>query len=246
MTAIDVRSLVVRRGDATILDSVSFAAGAGEFIGVIGRNGAGKSTLLRALAGLEPHAAGDVLLDAVPVASLKPRDRARRIAFLPQMRELHWAATAESVVALGRFAWGSPYRLGAPDRAAVDRAVAATDLEAFRGRIAQTLSGGEQARMHLARALAAETPTLIADEPTAALDLRHALAILRLLREKTEAGGLVVAALHDIDLAQRFCSRLVVLDRGRIAADGPAHAGLTPDVISSVFGVSADDVRRAD
>lgn len=240
MTTIEVEKLTVRRGDRALLRSVDFTARAGEFIGVVGPNGAGKSTLLRALAGLEGATEGRVSLNGAPVAGLKPIERARALAYLPQSRDVHWAVTAEAVVSLGRFAYGAPHRLGPADRAAVEAALAATDSTSFRSRVASTLSGGELARVHLARAFAAGAPALIADEPTAALDLRHALSIIALLRAKADAGGLVIAALHDLDLARRFCTRLIVINDGAVAADGAPSKALSEDVLRRVFGVAID------
>lgn len=239
MTTLTIDNLSVTRGDSALLRSISFSAGAGEFIGIVGPNGAGKTTLLRALAGLEKAAAGSVLISGAPVAKMKPLERARMLAYLPQARDVHWAVTAEAVVSLGRFAYGAPHRLGPADRAAVEAALAATDSGSFRSRVAWTLSGGELARIHLARALAAGTKMLIADEPTAALDLRHALSIIALLRAKADAGGLVVAALHDLDLARRYCTRLVVVNEGRIAADGAPSDAIGETVLRQVFGVEA-------
>ncbi len=147
--------------------------------------------------------------------------------------------TAEAIVALGRYAYGAPRRLAPADRAAVERAVAAADIEAFRTRIVTTLSGGEQARVHLARALAAEAPVLLADEPTAALDPGHQLAIMEILAGRAGAGGLVIAALHELDLAARFCTRIVVVSAGRIVADGPPAEALAEENVETVFGVRA-------
>jgi iron complex transport system ATP-binding protein len=233
-------NLSVERDGRSILDHASLTAAQGEFIAVVGANGAGKSTLLKAFAGIGRLAKGAVRIDGADVLSLAPRERARRLAYLPQARDVHWSITVEAVVALGRFAYGSPHRLREADRLAVDRALAAAGMTMFRERVALTLSGGEQARMHLARAVAAETSILIADEPTAALDLRHALAVMAMLRTKAEAGGLVIAALHDLDLAARHCSRLIVLDRGRIVADGPPHLALDPARLKAVFSVERD------
>lgn len=243
MTSLTVQNLSVARDGAMLLDDISFEATAGEFIGVVGPNGAGKSTLLRALAGVAHAEANKVIVNGAPVEKMAPRERARVIAYLPQLREVAWAITAEAVVSLGRFAYGAGARLGPADLAAVDAALAAADCQSFRNRVASTLSGGEQARIHLARALAAETPVLIADEPTAALDLKHALAILKTLRARADAGGIVIAALHDLALAQRFCTRLIILNRGRMVDDCPAETAITEEVLTHVFGVTAAELQ---
>lgn len=242
MTEIIIDRVSVRRGSAELLNTVSLTAGSGAFIGVIGPNGAGKTTLLRAVAGLEKADGGEIRLNGAPLFAIAPLERARSLAYLPQLREVHWAMTAEAVVSLGRFAYGSPHRLGPADRAAVEAALAVTDSGSFRSRVVSTLSGGEQARIHLARALAAETPVVIADEPTAALDLKHALAIAEVLRAKADAGGLVIAALHDLDLARRFCTRIVVLNDGKIIADAAPAENLNDDLVANVFGVPAQFV----
>lgn len=238
MTAILVDNLTVRRDGVPTLDDVSLAARAGEFIGIVGPNGAGKSTLLRTLAGVEGDVAGGVAIGGAQLRSLAPAARARLLAYLPQAREVAWSMTAEKVVSLGRFAYGAPHRLGAEDRAAVARALAACDSLAVRTRIMTTLSGGEQARIHLARALAAEAPILFADEPISALDLRHQLSIMATLRAKADDGGIVLAALHDLDIARRHCTRLIALDRGRIVADGAPAEILNENLAASVFGVA--------
>ena len=237
MIRLATSDVTVLRGGRKIVDAASLTATGGEFIALIGPNGAGKTTLLKTLAGLEALSTGHVAINGADARSLAPRRRARLVSYLPQAREVAWAITAEAVVALGRFAYGSPQRLSPEDRAAVDRAIDAADANSFRTRTMPTLSGGEQARVHLARALAAETPLLLADEPTAALDPRHAEAIMRALAARAESGGLVVAALHDLRLAQRFCNRAIVLDRGVVAADAAPARALAPALLSAVFGV---------
>jgi len=232
----------VMRGTAAILSDVSFGARAGEFIGVVGPNGAGKSTLLRALVGLEPLVGGSSLVEGAPIASLALRKRAQRVAYLPQLREVAWDMTAEAVVALGRFAYGAPHRLSAHDSESVERAITAAGAESLRARIVTSLSGGEQARIHLARAFAGETPILIADEPVSALDPRGQLAIMAALKSRAEEGGLVIAALHELDLAARFCTRILVISEGRLVADAAPEEALSPMTIQSVFGVSASEL----
>jgi iron complex transport system ATP-binding protein len=241
MSAVEAIGLTVRRKGATLIDAVTLSAYSGDFIGLVGPNGAGKTTLLRTLGGLEGSAEGRVLVDGADIRALSPRERARRIAYLAQTREVAWAITAEAVVALGRFAYGAVSRLDGEDRAAIDRALGATDATAFRIRTILTLSGGEQARVHLARALSAETPVLLADEPTAALDPKHQLAIMRALRAKADGGAIVIAALHDLRAAERWCNRIVVMERGRIAADGDPERMLTPSLIEQVFDIPAPD-----
>ena len=231
-------SLSVSRGGTAVLRDVSFNAAAKDFIGVIGPNGAGKTTLLRALAGLQPLAAGAAKATGENVASLSPIKRGRTISYLPQARPVYWSMTVERIVALGRFAYGAADELEGENRTAVDRAIAAADIAHLRQRPATNLSGGEAARMHLARALAAEAPILLADEPTAALDPKHQLAIMRVLAARAEAGGLVVAALHDLALAARFCTRIILLEDGRVTADGAPLDAMSENNLARAFGVS--------
>jgi len=232
---------VVRDG-TILLDSISVNAAAGEFIGLVGPNGAGKSTLLRAAACVEPIDSGNIRINGAGARSLTPISRARLLSFLPQERDVHWAVTAEAVVALGRFPYGQPGKLDAADLAAVDRALAEMDAKGFRHRVMQSLSGGEQTRIHLARVFATGALIVLCDEPTAALDPKHALSVLDALRKKADDGALVIAALHDLDLAARYCSRIVVLDHGRIIADGPPADALSDDVIAAAFDVRAERI----
>lgn len=236
---LEALKLSVVRDGAETLRGVNFSAAAREFIGVIGPNGAGKSTLLRALAGLQAPSAGEAKATGETVATLAPIRRGRTISYLPQARPVHWSMNVERIVALGRFAYGAAERLEGEGAAAVDRAIAATDIAHLRHRPATALSGGEAARMHLARALAAETPILLADEPTAALDPKHQLAIMRVLAARAEGGGLVAAALHDLGLAARFCTRIILLEEGRITADGAPLEAMSEANLARAFGVDA-------
>ena len=237
---VDLTAVKVVRDGRTILDNAAFLARAGEFIGVIGPNGAGKTTLLRVLAGLEPKVEGDCRIDGEPIAMQAPLVRARRISYLPQLRPIYWSMTVESIVALGRFAYGSAATLEGENAAAVARAIEAAGIGHLRQRAATMLSGGEAARVHVARALAAETPILLADEPTAALDPRHQLAIMDVLRQRADSGALVIAALHDLALAARYCTRIMLFEDGRLTADGEPSAVLTAENLSRAFGVSVE------
>ena len=233
---IEVENASVRIEAATILDGVGLLLQPGEMVGLIGPNGAGKSTLLRAIAGLSPLSAGAVRYDGA--VSVAPDELARRLAYLAQDGDVHWPLSVEEVVRLGRL----PHRaaLGGDsdaDRAAVARAMAIADVAQFRGRNVLTLSGGERMRVLLARALAVEADVLLADEPVAAVDPLHQLRIMELLREVAAHGKAVVVVLHDLALATRFCSRLVVLAQGRKILDG-APSELSDDIIRRAYGVS--------
>ncbi len=235
MTALACSGLTVRRGGRCVLDDVSFAVAPGEVVGLLGPNGSGKTTLMRAAMGMIP-ATGTSSLWA-----LDPLARARQVAFLPQSREIAWPMPVEEVVALGRL----PHRRAgagpdAADRAAVARAMDRCGLTAFAGRDATRLSGGEQGRVLIARAMAQDTPLLIADEPAAGLDPAHQLRILAAFADLAAEGRAVLLSLHDLPLAARACDRLLLLDAGRLVADGLPASVLTPAHIGKVFGIRAD------
>jgi iron complex transport system ATP-binding protein len=232
--------VVVRLGGTLVVDGASFDLKAGEFSVLIGPNGAGKTTLARALAGLIP-AEGRIAIEGRSLASLTPRQRAQRIAYLPQGHVFHWPMAVAAIVALGRHPHADVFSgLSEADRTAVDHALKATDTLPFAARAVTTLSGGERARVALARALASEAPILIADEPTVSLDPRHQLVVMELLAGVAHAGAAVLAIVHDLALAARFADRILVLERGRLNAQGTAREVLTPERIASVFGVEAE------
>ncbi len=241
MTTLTLRGLHVEAGGRTLLEHATLTLGPGEFVALLGPNGAGKTTLLRAALGITRRAGGEALLDGREILSLHPTERARRIAYLPQQRSLAWPNRVRDVVALGRFAFGaSPSRPGPEDAAATARALRDADLEHLADRSADTLSGGERARMHVARALAAEAPLLLADEPVAALDPLHQHQIMRLLRRFVNEGGGALVVLHDLDLAARYADRLIWMREGRIVADGSTKETLTPERLAVVHGILAE------
>ena len=234
---ISARDLTIRYGAREALSQVSMTLHPGAMVGLIGPNGAGKTTLIRALAGLLPQAGGEILYDSVPLRKMPRETRARKIAYLAQSGSAEWPLQVEAIVALGRL----PHRrafaaLTSADAAAVERALAAAELGAFRGRTLGELSGGERARVLIARALAVEADWLLADEPVAALDPLHQLRAMALLRSEVLRGAGVVAVLHDLTLAVRFCDRLILLNGGRVQLDGPP-AALTAEVIARIYGV---------
>ena len=205
----------------------------GKMTAICGPNGAGKSTLLEALAGLIAPDAGHVAFGGTDIAVLTPRERAHAIGYLPQQAEIAWDVPVRTLVALGRMPHGD-------NRAEpVDAALIALDLTAFADRRAQTLSGGETARVLLARVLAGEPRWILADEPLAALDLAHQVALLGHLRRAADAGAGVVLVLHDLALAMNHADRAVVLEHGRVVADGPCENALDHNVIERVWQVAA-------
>jgi iron complex transport system ATP-binding protein len=239
MNLLAVENLTVRRGPCPVVDCVSAAIGEGELVGLIGPNGAGKTTLMRAALGLI-RAEGMVKLGSTPLGRLSPRERALRAAYLPQDREIAWPIRVETLVGLGRTPHLPPGRAPGPaDRAAIEAALGRMDLLAFRDRPATALSGGERARALIARALAQEAPLLLADEPAAGLDPAHQLQLMAALRDFAAAGRGVLVSLHDLGLAARWCARLILMDRGRLIADGPPEMVLTPPRLAAVYGITA-------
>lgn len=240
MSLLSAENLSVRLGDRAVLDSVSAAFAPGLVTAVVGPNGAGKSTLLDCLAALRKPDAGKVTLDGRALHDLPSRERARRIAYLPQKAEIAWAVNGLTFVGLGRTPYVAAWGLTAEDRAAVDRAMAVTGVEAFADRVVSTLSGGERARVLIARALAGDPQWLLADEPLAGLDPGHVLDACDLFRRLAdEEGRGVILTLHDLDAALRVADRVIVLAEGQVLADGGAVEALSPEVLKAAYGVEA-------
>lgn len=234
-----IENLHASLGQTHVVRGVSLEASGAQFIGLIGPNGVGKTTLVRAAAALIPFT-GSVALDGVSVPSMEPRARARAIAYLAQGAGSHWPLEVSRLVALGRLPHLAPFRAPAPaDEAAIARAMALADVECFRGRDVLTLSGGERARVLLARALAVEAPLLLVDEPVASLDPYHQIRIMEVLRAYADEGRMVVAVLHDLSLAARYCDRLILLDGGAIKADGRPDEVLTPANLAETYRIRA-------
>ena len=239
MSALAASNVTVRIGAKVIVRDASLTLKAGELTALVGPNGAGKTTLMRALAALVP-AQGTITLEGKPLDGLSPRERARSIAYLPQGHVFHWPMSVESIVVLGRAPHADAFSSTSPDdRAAVAKAMATTETKMFAERAVTTLSGGEKARVALARALATQAPVLLADEPTAALDPRHQLVVMELLRAAAREGNAILAIMHDLTLAARFADRMLMMQEGRIVADGPPGQALSPERLASVFGIEA-------
>jgi iron complex transport system ATP-binding protein len=236
---VTVTGLSVRLGGREVVWKADFVLEAGKLTVLVGPNGAGKTTILRALVGLVPSS-GSIDLDGGPISRLPRRERARRIAYLPQGHVFHWPLAVADVVALGRMPHGAGAGdLGEADRAAVAEAIRICELEALADRPVTTLSGGERSRVALARVLAVQADIVLADEPTASLDPRHQLTVLGLLRDLTARGGTVLAVMHDLGLAARYADRVIALDGGTVIASGAAVEVLRPELLRRVFGVEA-------
>lgn len=239
MVSLRLDRVGVTLGRRTVVRDVSTTFEPGTLTGIVGPNGAGKSSLARAMLALVP-AEGSILVDGEDVASMPRAELARRIAYLPQGQTLHWPLSVERLVGLGRLPHLGPMsRIGDADAAAIERAMARADVLSLRDRIATELSGGERARTLLARALAVEAPALIADEPLASLDPGHQLDVMELLRAEAAGGGLVIAVLHDLTMAARYCDRLVLIHDGALVAEGTPADVLTPANLAAVYGIEA-------
>lgn len=231
----------VKAADGTLLvDQASLAVNEGELVALVGPNGAGKSSLVRCLAGVEAARQGQVTLNGQGIAALPPLARAQMLAYLPQSRPLAWPLSVHDTVALGRFSFGGvPGRLSKPDEAAVEAALAETAITHLAQRRTDTLSGGEMARVHIARSLATHAPMLIADEPLAALDPLHQWQIMTLLRRHVARGNSAILVLHDLSLAAQFADRIIWMKDRMIVADGTPEQTLTTQRMAEVYNVAA-------
>ena len=229
MSLMTLDKLSVFRGDCPVVDAVSLALEPGDFVGLIGPNGAGKTTLMRAALGILEHTGSSSL------SVMSQSDRAKQAAWLPQVREIAWGLTVRDLVGLGRLPFGPLQK----NDMHVEAAIIKMELSAFSDRIATQLSGGEQARVLIARALAQDTSILMADEPTASLDPANQISTLKTFSELAKAGKGIIASIHDLGLAARYCTKLALLDRGKLVAFGPADAVLTPINLRTVFSIEA-------
>lgn len=231
MSALELSGARATLGGRPALDGVGLVVGAGELVALCGPNGAGKSTAIRALAGLIALESGSARLGGEEVAGLSPAERARRVAYLAQERTVAWNLRAGDVAALG-----SPPGSGAR----VSAALAEMQAEALTDRGVNDLSGGERARVLIARTLAQPATALLADEPTAGLDPDGQLLVMERLAARAKGGQAVLVSLHDLDLAARFADRIVVLHHGRVRADAAPRQALNDEMLAAVFGVRAD------
>jgi iron complex transport system ATP-binding protein len=244
--AFELRGAGMRYGDAEVLAGVDLRLDPGQLTAVVGPNGAGKSTLLGIMAGLRTGYRGECRFDGIEVSRWNRRGFARRVSFVPQATRVEFPFTAEEVAVMGRAPHASGLLESVHDRDAVHDAMDSTDTLHLRAREFRSLSGGEQQRVILAAALAQSPEALLLDEPTTYLDLRHQVSLYRILRGLCERGVMVVAVTHDLNLAATYASRVIVLNGGRVVADGPPAEAFRSDRLRAVFEVPADLLQAPD
>jgi len=238
---IEVQDIAFSYDGARVIDGVSFRVEDGEFVGVIGPNGSGKTTLLKLLSKVLHPDSGTIRIKGKEIARISNRELARIIAVVPQESNVLFPFTVREIVLMGRY----PH-LGAlsfeheKDFRIAEEMMRTTDVAQFAGRLITEVSGGEKQRVIVARALAQEPAAMLLDEPTAFLDIKHQIDVHELLKSLNEKRGMTIVCIsHDLNLAARYCKRLILLDRGRVAADGTPREVLTPENIARVFGVNA-------
>ncbi len=241
MSVLEIRQAVVRRGGRTILGPASIAIGSGEMTALIGPNGSGKSTLLRLFAGFWQPDEGEACWMAKTIHSRPRKEIARRIAFVPQDTQIDFAFTVSEILAMGRYAHrgrSTPQRPA--DHAAINLPPHIATSRILLNRAINTLSGGERQRVLIARSLVAEPEFILLDEPTANLDMQHALDVLELCQALSHKGKTIIVATHDFNLVTRYVSRLILLQAGLLIAEGPREDVLVPKMIEEVFHVEAE------
>ncbi|HAS99087.1 MULTISPECIES: Fe3+-hydroxamate ABC transporter ATP-binding protein FhuC [Pantoea] len=223
----------------TLLQPLSLTFPPGKVTGLIGHNGSGKSTLLKMLGRHHAASSGEVLLNQQPVGRWNSKAFARQVAYLPQQLPAAEGMTVRELVAIGRYPWhGALGRFGQEDRDRVEDAIAQVGLNAFAGRLVDSLSGGERQRAWLAMMVAQNSRCLLLDEPTSALDIAHQVEVLALIKALSQQRGLtVIAVLHDINMAARYCDHLVALRQGAMIAEGDAEAIMQPEVLGGIYGI---------
>ena len=223
----------------TLLQPLSLTFPPGKVTGLIGHNGSGKSTLLKMLGRHHAASSGEVLLNQRPVGRWNSKAFARQVAYLPQQLPAAEGMTVRELVAIGRYPWhGALGRFGQEDRDRVEDAIAQVGLNAFAGRLVDSLSGGERQRAWLAMMVAQNSRCLLLDEPTSALDIAHQVEVLALIKDLSQQRGLtVIAVLHDINMAARYCDHLVALRQGAMIAEGDAEAIMQPEVLGAIYGI---------
>lgn len=238
--AISAQNLTYEVEGMTLLDGVDLQAERGQLVGLIGPNGAGKTTLLRTISGILRYRQGSIHLEGSDLMSMSPKDAAATLALVPQIAPYTYGFTSMELVLMGRYPHLGRFQIeGWEDDRIAREAMRLTEIEQFADRTLDTLSGGERQRVFVARALAQQPRILLMDEPTANLDVLHQLKVLDLVRQLVDDGLTAVAAIHDLNMAARYCDKLVLLSGGRVLAEGPPNEVLGPETIESAFGVKS-------
>ncbi|MDG1438803.1 MAG: ABC transporter ATP-binding protein [Emcibacteraceae bacterium] len=240
MTCLKIDNISLDLENIPILENISATLNRGEVVGVIGPNGAGKSSLLRCILGLVKMKTGSVFIDEKNVDDLSLKERAQKMAYAAQGAPVHWPLTAEHIVGLGRVPHLNPWqKLSNVDQSIIDEAMEKTDCSSLKGRLVTTLSGGERARVLLARVLATAAPYILADEPVASLDPAHQLQIMEILKSLSKNDNGVLVVLHDLSLALRYCDRIILLNDGKMIAQDTPDVILNDDNLNNIFGIKA-------
>lgn len=231
---IALKNITVKYGAKTVVNNISAEAKAGEFIALVGPNGSGKSSLLKAIAGLVSHSGSTSLPQ-------NARERARQLSYLAQNATAPDHRLVEDIISLGRTPFlGALAKIRETDKQAIQAAAKACATDQFFGQTFGTLSGGEQMRVHLSRTLATKAPILLADEPTTALDPYYQISVMKILQKESRSGTTVIAALHDLKLAQTFADKIWVMDKGKLVTNGPTATSLTDDILKTVFRITSN------
>ena len=247
MPAFSLRDVEFRVGEKTLLHPLTLELPAGEFIALVGHNGSGKSTVLKLLARQQQPTKGQIVFMGQASTGWSARSFARLLAHLPQNTPPAAGMLVKELVALGRYPWhGALGRFRAEDQAKVDEAMERTGVVSFADRLVDTLSGGERQRVWLAMMVAQDADCLLLDEPTSALDVGHQIEVLSLVRDLVRERGItVICVLHDINMAARFCDRIVALHSGRLIAQATPEEIMTPEALSEIYNVEMDVIYRA-
>lgn len=241
---LQAQSISLQIGETTILNDVSASLETGELLGLIGPNGAGKTSLLRVLANLQTADSGKVLFNQQAMSSIDRRELAQALGYLAQGAPAHWPLKVKRLVELGRLPYLSPWeRLSRKDHDAVTQAMAQAEVTHLADRVVSTLSGGERLRTLLARLFATNPAIILADEPIAALDPYHQLHTMELLKQHCLNGGSAVVVLHDLNMAARFCDRLLLMRHGEVALSGTTEAVLGHPTLGDVYGIEVETIK---
>lgn len=240
MSSLEIKNISMDIDKTSILTDISASIKKGEMVGLIGPNGAGKSSLLKCILGLREIKNGTILIDDKNIEDLSLKERAKKLAYAAQGAPVYWPLTVENIVGLGRVPHLNPWqKLTTDDQISIDQAMERTDCASLKGRLVTTLSGGERARVLLARVLATAAPYILADEPVASLDPAHQLQVMNILKNLSRNDNGVLVVMHDLSLALRYCDRIIVLKDGAMVGQDTPEVILSDDMLADVFGIRA-------